>query len=80
MEKAEFTVFSSDGCIWCDRAKELLAANGRTFEVINVREDKNSLAWFKEEGFVTVPQVYHGGKWVGGFERLKGYLDVASKV
>lgn len=76
MEQEEvYTVFSRDDCPWCDRVKALLEMKKVKYEVINLSNDKNSLDWFRDQGFRTVPQVYKGSKWIGGYEKVKDFLD-----
>ena len=65
------TVYTSDWCPYCRRAKELLAGKHVTFNEINVEEQ----AKFREEMIArsnrrTVPQIFIGDKHVGGYDDL----------
>jgi glutaredoxin 3 len=65
------TVYTSDWCPYCQRAKGLLIQKNAIFSEINVDED----AKFREEMFTrsnrrTVPQIFIGDKHVGGCDDL----------
>jgi glutaredoxin 3 len=65
------TVYSSDWCPYCQRAKGLLAQKQVSFSEINVDDD----AKFREEMVArssrrTVPQIFIGDKHVGGCDDL----------
>lgn len=65
----------SVGCVWCDRAKDLLETNGVSFEFKDVKESE-VLAELKEELPMvrTVPQIWIDGVYVGGYDDLEKYL------
>lgn len=57
-------------CIWCQKAKALLASKGLDFE------ERDIYDIYEREAFVVgapvfVPQIYYKGFLIGGFERLK---------
>jgi glutaredoxin 3 len=65
------TVYVSDWCPYCQRAKGLLAQKNVVFIEINVEDD----AKFREEMIArsnrrTVPQIFIGDKHVGGCDDL----------
>jgi glutaredoxin 3 len=65
------TVYTSDWCPYCQRAKGLLTQKNVIFSEINVEED----AKFREEMIArsnrrTVPQIFIGDKHVGGCDDL----------
>jgi glutaredoxin 3 len=65
------TVYLSDWCPYCQRAKALLAGKNVAFSEINVDDD----AKFREEMIArsnrrTVPQIFIGDKHVGGCDDL----------
>ena len=47
---------------------------GYNYEKFDIEEDVENKAVFKQNGFKTVPQVYHNGKHIGGYEALADYL------
>ena len=61
-----FTVYTQDGCIFCTRAIELLQSKDQAVNVININEGP-------------VPQIYHNGKHVGGYDDLVIYLGEQSE-
>lgn len=64
-------------CPFGVRAKELLGANGYEVEehILGSREDVE--AFKAEHGVDTTPQVFIGGKRVGGSDALERYLSGA---
>ena len=67
----EITVYTTDPCARCIRAKDLLRARGLAFEEINLAKDpvgRRRLAEFT--GQMTFPQIVIGGKPLGGFQEL----------
>ena len=68
------TIYSRDGCVWCDKAASLCEEKGIQYTVLKLGidyevEDFNSHFPYA----TTVPQIYLDGKHVGGY---KGLLDV----
>ncbi|HTV98083.1 MAG TPA: glutaredoxin 3 [Steroidobacteraceae bacterium] len=64
-------MYVSGWCPYCQRARGLLAKKGLVFSEINVDDD----AKFREEmmarsGRRTVPQIFIGGRHVGGCDDL----------
>ena len=74
-----FTVYTQDGCIFCTRAIELLQSKDQAVNVINVNADPETKHMFHRRGFKTVPQIYHNGKHVGGYDDLVIYLGEQSE-
>jgi glutaredoxin 3 len=65
------TVYVSDWCPYCQRAKALLASKHVAFSEINVEDD----AKFREQMIArsnrrTVPQIFIGDRHVGGCDDL----------
>jgi glutaredoxin 3 len=65
------TVYVSDWCPYCQRAKSLLQQKQVVFSEVNIEEDAN----FREEMIArsnrrTVPQIFIGDKHVGGCDEL----------
>ena len=69
------TVWSKNNCSYCDQAKALLTSKGIQFE-----EKKIGEGWTKEELLEavptarTVPQIFLGEEYVGGFPELRQKL------
>jgi glutaredoxin 3 len=68
-------VWSKNNCTNCDQAKALLTSKGIQFE-----EKKIGEGWTKEELLEvvptarTVPQIFLGEEYVGGFQELRQKL------
>ena len=65
------TVYVSDWCPYCQRAKGLLAEKNVVFSEINIEDDAN----LREEMIArsnrrTVPQIFIGDRHVGGCDDL----------
>jgi len=67
-------VFVRHGCPFCDRALALLRAHDLCFEAIDVGADISMDAVKAVSGQATVPQVYIGGRHIGGAEALERHL------
>ena len=71
MTQPAVTVYTSDWCPYCQRAKGLLTQKNVIFSEINVEED----AKFREQMIArsnrrTVPQIFIGDRHVGGCDDL----------
>lgn len=73
-----FTVYVGVSvCPFCDKAKELLNEQEMNMEVIPV-EDMDMLEEIREKAgkdVTTIPQIFHGEKYVGGYEDLVKYMN-----
>jgi glutaredoxin 3 len=68
---ADITVYSTDPCSFCVRAKELLARRGYGFTEINLSKDPAGRAHLAEEtGMFSFPQIVINGEVLGGFREL----------
>jgi glutaredoxin 3 len=68
------TIYSRDGCLYCDKAAALCKAKDILYTVLKLGVD------FEVEDFnsrfpyaTTVPQIYVDGKHIGGYDNL---LDI----
>jgi glutaredoxin 3 len=71
MTQAVVTVYVSDWCPYCERAKGLLSQKNVVFSEINVEDEPK----FREEMIArsqrrTVPQIFIGDKHIGGCDDL----------
>ena len=69
--KPQITLYTTDPCARCIRAKELLAKRELAFDEINLAKDplgRRELAAFT--GHMTFPQIVIDGKPLGGFQEL----------
>ena len=68
---AKITVYSTDPCSFCDRAKELLKMRSLDFEEINLAKDSVGRAQLAERtGMISFPQIVIDGEVIGGFREL----------
>ncbi|MEK8089546.1 glutathione peroxidase [Thermithiobacillus plumbiphilus] len=74
-KKPEFVfLFSKAGCPHCARAKTLLEQRGMNYEEAVVGRDVSSRAVRAATGKSTVPQIYIGGRYIGGSDDLEQYF------
>lgn len=72
------TIFTREGCPHCFRAKAMLKDKGITFEEIKTGQGSgvSSRTLRATSGRSTVPQVFIGGRHVGGADELARHLGV----
>ena len=51
-------LYTQPKCTYCNIMKEKLDRTGYTYYTINIQEDPKALAFMKERGHRTVPQLY----------------------
>lgn len=80
---AQVTMYTKTYCPYSKHARELMQSKGVAFEDIDVTEDEARFEEMVERsgGGTTVPQVFIGGRHVGGADDLdeldgRGDLDV----
>ncbi|HXA34755.1 MAG TPA: glutaredoxin 3 [Steroidobacteraceae bacterium] len=71
MSQPEVTLYTSDWCPYCRRARDLLMQKNLVFNEVNVEDEPK----FREEMIArsnrrTVPQIFIGDKHVGGCDDL----------
>jgi len=65
------TVYTTDACPFCMRAKTLLAKRGIEYEEINLARDPDGRAELAARtGMFTFPQILIGDETIGGFNEL----------
>jgi glutaredoxin 3 len=82
----EVTVYSTRSCPYCRQAEKFLHARGVAFTTIDVTGDDEMRVRLVElsGGLRTVPQIFIGGKPIGGYTDMvaldrKGALDALLK-
>ncbi|MBC7003460.1 glutathione peroxidase [Photobacterium sp. BZF1] len=68
------TVFTKPGCSFCAKAKQTLIDKGVDYEEVVLGKDATSVSLRAITGRSTVPQVFIGGKHIGGSEELDKYF------
>lgn len=81
MASAQVTVYSTDYCPFCARAKALLKQKRVDFVEVNVEDRPDLRSWLRSaSGQTTVPQVFVNNRSIGGFSDMsaldhQGELD-----
>ncbi len=73
---SEVTVYSTDPCAYCARAKALLKARGVEFTEINLaRDPEGRVELAQRTGMMTFPQVIIDGELLGGFNEVQAAAE-----
>ncbi|HEY2629051.1 MAG TPA: glutaredoxin domain-containing protein, partial [Usitatibacter sp.] len=72
-------LFSKPGCPHCARAKALLDKEGIVFEEVVLGKGITSQTLRAVSGQGTTPQVFIGGKWIGGADELERHFGAGQK-
>lgn len=70
----EVSLFSKPGCPFCAKAKDLLKEHGYEYEELVLGKDASLASLKAISGRDTVPQVFIGGKHIGGSDDLEAYF------
>lgn len=73
-------IYSKEHCPYCIKAKQFFKSKGIAFEEMDVtnRQDlRDQLE--KETGWMTVPMIFIGDKFIGGYDNL-AQLDQEGKL
>jgi glutaredoxin len=65
-----FVVLTAPECKWCEKAKDLIKANGYKFVEFDVSAYPTLREFMSANLLTTVPQVYIVGEWIGGYNKL----------
>lgn len=75
-EKPQFvTLFGKANCPHCARAKNLLKQKGMSFEEIEISDKITSKTLQAVAGRTSTPQIFIGGKHIGGADDLEQYFQ-----
>lgn len=69
-----YTVYGEDWCGFTSAARNLLRQHGKTYIYVSFRENRplrNKFSLQHASGHKTIPLVFKGQKFIGGFEQLK---------
>ena len=73
---SDVTVYTTEPCSYCARAKGLLKARGVEFSEVNLaRDPEGRVELAKQTGMMTFPQVIIGGELVGGFTEVQAAAE-----
>lgn len=68
------SLFSKPGCPFCAKAKQMLLDRAIQFEEIVLGQDATTVSLRAVTGQATVPQVFIGGRHIGGSDDLEQFL------
>ena len=73
---SDVTLYTTEPCSYCARAKGLLKARGIEFSEVNLsRDPEGRVELAKRTGMMTFPQVIIGGTLVGGFTEVQAAAE-----
>jgi len=74
-------IYSGPMCNYCSAAKHLLSKKKVNYTEINVATDSQKMHEMQEKtkGARTIPQIFIGETYVGGYNELKA-LEIAGKL
>ena len=76
----EVTVYTTNYCPYCTRAKNLLKKKGIPFNEVDLSDnDEKREALSAQTGSMTVPMIFIGDEFVGGSDDLHA-LDAAGEL
>lgn len=69
---SKVTVYTSESCPFCVRAKALLKERGVSFSEVKIGWDDDASwdALYQKSKLKTVPQIFNGDALIGGFDAL----------
>jgi len=80
MAEGGFTMFVSKGCPYCEKAMNLLLYNALDFTMYNYESDSEKLLEAKaRENWKTVPMIWKGEEFIGGFTDLERFIQDGSQ-
>jgi glutaredoxin 3 len=73
---SDVTVYTTEPCSYCARAKGLLKARGVEFSEVNLaRDPEGRVELAKQTGMMTFPPVIIDGELVGGFTEVQAAAE-----
>ncbi len=80
MNKIGFTIIKgANPCVWCDKAVALLESHSLKFKV-DVFSIGKLQGVSADLGVKSVPIIYHGVRFIGGYEELRTYLGLTPRT
>ena len=69
---AQIKMIKKNPCPYCDRALTFLKNKGLEVEIIDLTSNLDELqTWKQKTGWQTVPMIFVGEKFIGGYNDLK---------
>ncbi len=64
-------IYSKEHCPYCIKAKQLLKSKGISFDEVDVTHNQELRDKLESEtGWMTVPMIFIGDKFIGGYDNL----------
>ena len=71
----KYVVYGSDACPYCVRAARLLESKGIKYQYKNTQRDEQARDFVVNEiGAKTIPQIFQGDTYIGGYSELEKHL------
>jgi glutaredoxin 3 len=67
-------------CPYCTQAKALLESKGIKYTEINIDTNAAGRDVLLEQGLRSVPQIFDGSELIGGFDKLKVWLELKEQT
>ncbi|WP_420591110.1 GrxA family glutaredoxin [Bacterioplanoides sp.] len=75
---ATYTIFGREGCGYCSRAKQLCEIKQLEYRYVDIQKEGISQADLEKtigKPVATVPQIFHGREYIGGYTELAASLS-----
>jgi glutaredoxin 3 len=71
-QKAKIKMIKKDPCPYCDRALNFFKNKGVEVEIVDLTNNLDEIqVWKQKTGWQTVPMIFIGEKFVGGYVDVK---------
>ena len=77
---SKLIIYSKTVCPYCVQAKQLLEAKGYEFIEVNIETNAQGRDYILEKGLRSVPQVFEGETLIGGFDKLKTWIELKEQT
>lgn len=64
------TIYGTVRCKFCKYAVALAEEKGLPYHYVDIDMNPTAKQFLKDEGYVTVPQIYEGSKFIGGYQEF----------
>jgi GrxC family glutaredoxin len=70
------TIYTTQTCPWCQRAKVLMGKQGINYTEVDVTTDRKlQIEMIQRSGRQSVPQIFFDDEHIGGYDDLVAYLQ-----
>jgi glutaredoxin len=68
-------ILGRENCIYCERATDELNRHGEVYEYFDYTENTMYLKLMFAANMKTVPQIWYGGQYIGGYDDLVQFFQ-----